>query len=87
MGPIGQIRPMTNLIKLDTFEYPVSVEEFKRRFPDTSFPVQIPFSDFGYAVVFPTPKPAYDTATQSVKEIAPVLTHKGTYEQRWIVEV
>ena len=72
-----------NLIKLDTKEYPVSAEEFKRRFPNTSFPTQIPFADFGYAIVFPTPKPAYEAETQIVKEIAPVLTHKGTYEQRW----
>ena len=58
-----------SLIKLSTKEYPVSVEEFKRRFPDTS-----------------SPKPAYDEKTQIVKEIAPVLTHKGTYEQRWEVD-
>ena len=76
---------MANLIKLDTLEYPVSVEEFKRRFPNTSFPVQIPFEDFGYAVVFPTPQPAHDATAQKVREIAPVLTHKGTYEQRWTI--
>ncbi|MEK7107393.1 MAG: hypothetical protein AAB899_04380 [Patescibacteria group bacterium] len=75
---------MANLIKLDTQEYPVSAEEFKRRFPNTSFPAQIPFADFGYAVVFPTPHLAYDATTQTVGEIAPVLTHKGAWEQRWI---
>ena len=74
---------MANLIKLDTQEYPVTVEEFKSRFPNTSFPVQIPFADFGYAVVFPTPQPAHDTTTQKGRAIAPVLTHKGAYEQRW----
>ncbi|MDO8552006.1 MAG: hypothetical protein Q7S01_00575 [bacterium] len=77
---------MPNLIKLDTLEYPVSVEEFKRRFPNTSFPAQIPFADFGYAVVFSTPQPVHDAASQSVKEIAPALTHKGTWEQRWKVD-
>ena len=77
---------MANLIKIDTQEYPVTVEEFKLRFPDTSFPVQIPFADFGYAVVFPTPQPAHDATTQTVREIAPALTHKGTWEQRWKVE-
>ena len=74
---------MANLIKLGTKEYPVSAEEFKRRFPNTSFPTQIPFADFGYAVVFPAPQPAYDATTQTIREIAPVLTHKGTYEQVW----
>ena len=74
---------MTNLIKLDTQEYPVTVEEFKSRFPNTSFPVQITFNDFGYAVVFQTPQPAHDAETQIVRGIAPVLTPKGTYEQRW----
>lgn len=78
---------MANLIKLDTQEYPVTVEEFKRRFPNTSFPAQVPFKDFGYAVVFLTPKPAYDEKTQTIQEIAPALTHKGTWEQRWKVEL
>ena len=77
---------MANLIKLDTQEYPVSVEEFRRRFPNTSFSAQIPFADFGYAVVFPAPQPECDATTETAREIAPVLTHKGTWQQVWIVD-
>jgi hypothetical protein len=76
---------MANLIKLDTKEYPVSVEEFKNRFPNTSFPLQIPFADFGYAVVFPFPKPVYDEASEELRELSPALTQKGTWEERWEV--
>jgi hypothetical protein len=76
---------MANLIKLDTREYPVSLEEFKSRFPNTAFPAQIPFKDFGYAVVFPVPQPAHDVVTQSVREVAPGLSVKGLWEQRWEV--
>ena len=36
-----------------------------------------------YAVVFPAPQPTYNAVIQSVREIAPVLTVKGHYEQQW----
>jgi hypothetical protein len=39
----------------------------------------------GFAVVFPAPPPAYDAITQFAREIAPELTAKGHYEQRWEV--
>jgi len=74
---------MTNLIKLDTKEYPVSIEEFHRRFPNTSFTAQIPFADLGYAIVFPAPQPAHNAATHYAKEVTPAPTHKGHWEQRW----
>jgi hypothetical protein len=76
---------MAKLIKIDTKEYPVSVEEFKTRFPHTSFPLQIPFADVGYAVVFPSPKPSYNPETETLRELVPELTHKGTWEERWEV--
>lgn len=76
---------MANLIKLDTKEYPVSVTEFKERHPNVSFGVQIPFADYGYAVVFPAPAPSFDSITQHVHEIAPVLTQLGTYQQAYEV--
>jgi hypothetical protein len=74
---------MPNLIKLDTKEYPVSIEEFRHRFKNTSFTAQIPFADLGYAVVFPAPQPAHNPATHIAQEVAPVQTHKGHFEQRW----
>ena len=70
------------LIKLDTMEYPVSVQEFKRRFKNVSFPVQIPFEDFDYAVVFDVPQPAH-THYQYCREVAPELSVLGKYQQVW----
>ena len=75
------------LIKLDTHEYPVSEQDFINRHPDISFPTAIPYEDFGYAVVFPTPQPATDWY-HLAREIAPVLTDKGHREQQWeIIEI
>lgn len=75
------------LIKVDTHEYPVSEAEFVSRFPDVSFPQAINYDDFGYAVVFSTPQPATDWY-HLAREIAPVLTDKGHWEQRWeVVEI
>lgn len=76
---------MANLRKRDTGEYPVSENEFKLRHPNTSFPAVINYGEFGYDVVFPAPTPAYDPITQTVREIAPVLTVLGHYEQAWEV--
>ena len=76
---------MANLIHIETQEYPVSTTEFLSRFPNLSFPVQVPYGDYGYAVVFPYPTPSYDPITQYVSEIAPALTALGTYEQRYEV--
>ena len=73
-----------NLIKTDTQEYPISIREFKSRFPNTAFPKQINFESHGYAVVFPTPKPAC-TYKEMAREISPELTILGTWEQRWEV--
>ena len=75
------------LIKIDTHEYPVSEQDFISRHPDISFPTAIPYEGFGYAVVFPTPQPATDWY-HFAREIAPVLTDKGHWEQQWeIIEI
>lgn len=72
------------LIKLDTQEYPVAHQTFRERFPQTSFPLQIDYAAWGYAVVFPAPQGALSNpVTKRWKELAPVLTTKGHYEQVW----
>lgn len=74
---------MTNLIKTDTFEYPISIQEFNSRFPNN----YIPASDwglFGYAEVIPTAPPDYDPITQTTKEISP-LQVDGVWQQAWEV--
>ena len=75
------------LIKIDTQEYPVSEQDFINRHPNISFPTAIPYDDFGYAVVFPTPQPETDWY-HFASEIAPALTDKGHWEQQWeIIEI
>ena len=70
-----------------SLEYPVTEPMIRLYYPNTSFPV--PFvAPEGYALVFPSPQPAHDAVTQHVRELAPVLTIKGHYEQQWeIVEL
>lgn len=65
-----------------TNEYPLTERDIRNANPNTSFPV--PFiAPAEYAWVFPTPQPEYDQVIRSVREIAPVLSAKGEYEQRW----
>lgn len=71
------------LIKLDTQEYPVALQTFRERFPQTSFPQQINYAEWGYGVVFPAPAPAHDPLTQYARELPPILTAKGHWEQQW----
>ena len=71
-------------INTTTLAYPVSEGEIRAMYPDVSFPT--PFrAPEEFAVVFPVPQPAHDTWTHGVREVAPVLTGKGTWEQSWEV--
>lgn len=69
-------------INTTTLQYPLSERDIRAGFPDTSFPVPFAAPE-GYAWVFPAPAPAHDSVIQYAREIAPVLTTKGTWEQRW----
>lgn len=71
-------------INTTTGQYPVSEAAIRAAHPDTSFPTPFVAPD-DYALVFPTPQPAYDAITQSVRETAPALSVKGEYEQQWEV--
>ena len=71
-------------INKDTNEYPVNEAQIRALYPSTTF--ARPFNPGEpFAWVFPTPLPEYDPITQDVREIAPVLTALGTYEQSWEV--
>lgn len=61
-----------------------SEQDIRAAYPNTSFPVPFVAPD-EYALVFPAPQPGYDHVTQSVREVAPVLTDKSHYEQQWEV--
>jgi hypothetical protein len=71
-------------INTQTNQYPVSEAEIKAQFSTTSFPVPFVAPD-EYKVVFVSPKPTFNTITESVREITPELTSNGTWEQRWEV--
>lgn len=73
-----------NYIDTASGQYPVSEREIRAHYPNTSFPS--PFlAPKGYALVFTTPQPVFDPVTQMAREVAPVKTTKGHYEQQWEV--
>jgi hypothetical protein len=61
-----------------------SEQDIRRLNPNTSYPFPFP-TPTGYEVVFTTPQPTLDAATQAAREVTPVLTSKGTWEQAWEV--
>lgn len=72
-------------INTETNQYPVSEADIRAANPNTSFssPFQAPEP---YAVVFIAPVPTVDNPIlQFAREIAPVLTSKGHYEQAFEV--
>lgn len=71
-------------INTQTNQYPVTERDIRNAYPNTSFTAPFKAPD-EYALVFAAPQPAYDQLTQAVREIAPVLTNKGNYEQAWEV--
>jgi hypothetical protein len=67
-------------INKQTKQYPVTEQQIRLENPNVSFSVPF-YPPEDYAVVFPAPKPVYDAVTQGVRELQPVLTSKGHYEQ------
>jgi hypothetical protein len=59
--------------------------EFLQKFPNIAFPVQIPYEDFGYKVIIPSNPPSYDPLTQTLQEVAPVLSKKNYIQTFQIV--
>lgn len=72
------------LIKIDDQEYPISIDEFKSRFPNTAFAANFnEYQEYGYAEVFVSEQPNYNY-NQKIEEITPILTD-GVYYQSWNV--
>ena len=68
------------LVELSTGKYPVTIEEFRRKFWNTSFPENLTrevYITYGYDIVFISPN------ANSLKEGRPKLTKKGYYIQTW----
>lgn len=69
-------------INTETGQYPISEAEIRAAYPNTSFGVPFTAPD-EYAVVFPSPQPSYESITHSVREMKPVISSKGQWEQQW----
>lgn len=71
-------------IHVPTGRYPLSAKHIRAENPNVSFPaIFVPPPE--YATVVSADRPAYDPIVQEVREIAPVLTTEGVWQQRWEV--
>lgn len=72
-------------IDIQTNQYPISEMDIRNSNPNTSFglPFQPPEN---FVWVFPYPKPEHNALIEKAVEIAPQLTDKGTWEQRWEIQ-
>lgn len=73
-----------NYINTQTNQYPVSEQEIRNLNPNTSFSAPFSAPD-GYSLVFSSPQPSFNSTTEAVRELQPLLTAKGHYEQQWEV--
>jgi hypothetical protein len=71
------------MIKLIKNGQVITDDQFRDLYPNVSFPIPIPFADYGYEVVFPKPAPSYNKITQRVAQVTPVLNQLGKYEEAW----
>lgn len=71
-------------INTETNQYPETEATIRAANPNTSFPFPFVPSE-KYQLVFSSPQPTYNPITQVAVEIAPELTVKGHWEQRWQV--
>lgn len=70
-------------INTSTLEYPISEQQIRSLYPNTSFAT--PFvAPEPFALVFETIMPAYDPITQNVRETAPVY-YGNQWNQTWEV--
>lgn len=73
-----------NYLNTETGQYPISEREIRALHANVSFPEPFAAPE-PFAPVFAAPAPEHDPITQGAREIAPALTDKGHYEQRWEV--
>ena len=72
-------------INTETNVYPVTEQEIKQQYANTSFSVPfIPPQE--YQLVFEQPVPEFNPDTQFVIKDKPFVTTKGHYEVGWIVQ-
>lgn len=73
---------MTKLIKDGEV---ITNQQFVALYPNITFPLQIPYADYGWNVVFPKPQPSYNELTHKVIPAVPALNQLGEYEETWEV--
>lgn len=76
-----------NLIDTTSGEYPRSMWQLRRDYPNVSFPAEPTDADlapFGHALVRVTPQPSHHPRNERVQEVAPVLAD-GVWRQQWQV--
>ena len=67
-------------INTQTNQYPISEQDIRNQFPNTSFPV--PFvAPEEYAPVLNSPAPSYDSMTHGYREISPAKDSLGNWMQ------
>lgn len=71
------------MIKLIKNGEVITDQQFLALYPGKSFPLQIPYADYGWNVVFAKPRPNYNELTHKVIAATPVLNQLGEYEEAW----
>lgn len=71
-------------INIETQSYPVSEQEIRNTFPNTSFPTPFQAPE-GYAPVLESPLPTYDPITQGYREVTPTQDTLGNWVRTYEV--
>jgi len=69
----------------ELLQYPASMSDLRRSFPNTSFPKNldnIDLSEFGYYPIINQSSPEYNPDTQYIRETNPVYSN-GSWNQTW----
>ena len=69
-----------NYIKLSNKQYPLTKNDVKGAFPNTSFSKNFSCPE-GYAEITPMTAPTFNQYTQSYAEVTPQINDQGVYEQ------
>ena len=65
-------------LNINNLAYPVSEQEIRAEFPNTSFPTPFQAPE-GYVPVLESPTPTYDPITQGYREVAPAQDTLGNW--------
>lgn len=76
-------------LKTSTGDYPLSADDIKKSYPNTSFPgdlagFEVCIARLGYVKVAEVQPPFIDH-TQNIREVAPIESEEG-YKQGWLIE-